>query len=60
MNDWQKRMTSASDLPFGLKFAPPLPPPIGNPVSEFLNVCSNARNFSTLSVTLGWKRMPPL
>ena len=55
-----KRITSWSLLPFGLKFAPPLPPPIGKPVSAFLNVCSNARNLSTLSVTEGWKRMPPL
>jgi hypothetical protein len=60
MNDWQKRMISRSDLPLGLKFAPPLPPPIGSPVSAFLKVCSNARNLSTLSLTDGWKRMPPL
>ena len=53
MKDWQKRMTSWSDLPRGLKLAPPLPPPIGNPVRLFLKVCSKARNLSTLSVTLG-------
>lgn len=29
MKAWQKRMTSASDLPFGSKSDPPLPPPIG-------------------------------
>jgi hypothetical protein len=32
----------------------------GSPVRLFSNVCSKARNFSTLSVTLGWKRIPPL
>ena len=33
---------------------------IGKPVSAFLKVCSKARNLRTLSLTLGWKRMPPL
>ena len=33
-------MISLSDLPFGSKSEPPLPPPIGSPVREFLNVCS--------------------
>ena len=33
---------------------------MGRPVRLFLKVCSKARNFSTLSVTDGWKRMPPL
>ena len=60
MKLWQKRMISPSLLPLGLKFEPPLPPPIGRPVSAFLKVCSKARNLSTLSVTEGWKRMPPL
>ena len=45
MNAWQKRITSAFDLPRGEKSEPPLPPPIGRVVSEFLNVCSKARNF---------------
>ena len=27
------------------KSAPPLPPPIGSPVNEFLNICSNPKNF---------------
>ena len=40
-------------LPLGLKFDPPFPLPIGRPVNAFLNVCSNARNFSTDSVTDG-------
>ena len=53
MKLWQKRMTSWSLLPLGLKLAPPLPPPIGRPVSAFLKVCSKARNLSTLSLTLG-------
>ena len=60
MKLWQNRMISLSLLPFGSKFDPPFPPPIGNPVSEFLKVCSNARNFRTLSFTDEWKRMPPL
>ena len=41
MKAWQKRITSASDLPVGSKFAPPLPPPIGRPVRLFLKICSN-------------------
>ncbi|MNL41760.1 hypothetical protein D3C87_1641830 [compost metagenome] len=60
MKAWQKRMTSASLLPFGSKSEPPLPPPMGNEVSEFLKVCSKARNFSTPRFTEGWKRKPPL
>ncbi len=60
MKLWQKRITSWSLLPLGLKFAPPLPPPIGSPVSAFLKVCSKARNFRIDSLTLGWKRIPPL
>ena len=40
-----KRITSAFDLPRGEQSEPPLPPPIGRVVSEFLNVCSKARNF---------------
>src|SRR5690606_6597891 len=60
MNDWQNRMTSPSDRPFGSKSAPPLPPPMGRPVSAFLNVCSNPRNFMMLRFTLGWNRRPPL
>ena len=38
-------MISAFDFPLGLKSEPPLPPPIGNVVSEFLNVCSKAKNL---------------
>jgi len=60
ISDWQKRMTSRSLLPLGLKLDPPLAPPMGRPVRLFLNVCSKPKNFSTLKVTLGWKRMPPL
>ena len=60
MKAWQKRMTSASDLPFGLKSEPPLPPPIGSVVREFLRICSKPRNLTTDSVTVGWKRSPPL
>ena len=46
MNDWQNRITSPSDFPFGSKSAPPFPAPIGSVVSAFLNTCSNARNFN--------------
>ena len=45
MNDWQKRITSVSLRPLGLKSEPPLPPPIGRVVSAFFRVCSKARNF---------------
>src|SRR6201982_3384801 len=60
MNDWQKRMTLVSVFPLGSKSAPPLPPPIGRPVSEFLKTCSNARNLMMLAQTVGWKHKPPL
>ena len=60
ISDWQKRMTSWSLLPFGLKLEPPLPPPMGRPVRLFLRICSKARNFKTLRVTLLSKRIPPL
>ena len=60
MKDWQKRRTSFSLLPFGSKSAPPFAPPIGNPVSEFLSVCSKARNLSSPRSTDGWNRNPPL
>jgi len=45
MKLWQKRITSPSDLPLGSKSEPPLPPPIGRPVREFLKICSKPRNF---------------
>ena len=60
MNDWQNRIISASDLPLGSKSDPPLAPPIGIPVREFLNTCSKPRNLMMLRFTLGWKRSPPL
>ncbi len=60
MKLWQKRMTSASLLPFGSKFAPPLLPPMGSVVSEFFKTCSKARNLRRPRYTLGWKRRPPL
>ena len=60
MNDWQKRMTSLSLLPLGLKSEPPLPPPMGSEVREFLKTCSKAKNLSTPRLTEGWKRRPPL
>ena len=60
MNDWQNRMTSASDRPLGSKSLPPLPPPMGMPVRAFLKICSKPRNFTVPSVTVGWNRRPPL
>ncbi len=60
MSAWQKRMTSRSDFPLGLKFAPPLAPPMGSPVSAFLKVCSKPRNLSTPMSTDEPKRRPPL
>ena len=60
MKLWQKRITSRSDFPFGSKSEPPLPPPIGNEVKEFLKICSKPKNFKMLRFTLGWKRRPPL
>ena len=60
MNDWQKRITSASLLPRGEKSEPPLPPPIGNVVKAFLNVCSKPKNFNIERFTDAWKRIPPL
>ena len=46
MKLWQKRMTSSSERPFGSKSEPPLPPPIGMPVSAFLKICSKPRNLT--------------
>ena len=60
MKLWQKRMISLSDLPLGSKFDPPLPPPIGWPVNEFLKICSKPRNLMIDWFTDGWKRRPPL
>ena len=57
---WQNFMISRSDLPFGSKSEPPLPPPIGSPVSEFLKVCSKPRNLIIPRFTDGWRRSPPL
>ena len=42
---WQNAMISLSDLPFGSKSEPPLPPPIGSVVREFLKICSNPKNL---------------
>ena len=57
---WQNAITSRSDLPFGSKSEPPLPPPIGSPVREFLKICSNPRNLIIPRFTEGCKRSPPL
>ena len=53
-------MISAVDFPLGLKSEPPFAPPIGSVVSEFLNVCSKARNFNIDGFTEACKRKPPL
>ena len=60
MNDWQNLITSASDLLCGSKSLPPFPHHIGNHVNEFLNICSNPRNFKIDRFTLGWNLSPPL
>ena len=60
MKAWQKRITSASDLPLGLKSEPPFAPPIGSVVSAFLKICSKPRNFRIEGLTEGWNRSPPL
>mmetsp|Transcript_1104 Transcript_1104/g.2165 ORF Transcript_1104/g.2165 Transcript_1104/m.2165 type:complete len:222 (-) Transcript_1104:204-869(-) len=60
INDWQNRITSVSERPLGSKSDPPLPPPMGSVVSEFLNTCSNARNLRIDRFTVGWNRSPPL
>ena len=60
MNDWQNRMTSVSERPLGSKSEPPLPPPIGMPVSAFLKICSKPRNLMIPRFTDGWNRSPPL
>mmetsp|Transcript_19807 Transcript_19807/g.55059 ORF Transcript_19807/g.55059 Transcript_19807/m.55059 type:complete len:212 (-) Transcript_19807:525-1160(-) len=60
MKDWQKRITSPSERPLGSKSEPPLPPPRGRVVSEFLRICSNPRNLMTERFTEGWNLRPPL
>ena len=60
MKLWQNRMISSSDRPLGSKSDPPLPPPMGRPVSAFLKICSNPRNFTMPTFTDGWNRRPPL
>ena len=60
MYAWQNRMISASDFPAGSKSAPPLPPPMGRPVREFLKICSKPRNLMMPGYTLAWNRRPPL
>ena len=51
--------TGMTRLALGSKSEPPLPPPMGSVVSEFLKICSNPRNLTIDSVTVGWKRSPP-
>ena len=58
--DWQNLMTSPSDFPRGSKSAPPLPPPIGRPVREFLKVCSNPKNLRIERLTDLSNLIPPL
>ena len=50
MNACTKRITSAFDFPRGEKSEPPLPPPIGRVVSEFLNVCSKGKELQDRKV----------
>lgn len=44
---------SLSDLPFGSKSDPPLPPPICRPVKAFLKTCSKPKNLRMLRLTVG-------
>ncbi len=60
MKLWQNAITSLSDFPLGSKSDPPLPPPMGRPVREFLKICSNPRNLMMPRFTEGCKRRPPL
>ena len=53
-------MISRSDFPLGSKSEPPLPPPIGKPVSAFLKICSNPRNLMILKFTERCSLRPPL
>ena len=53
MNDWQKLITSLSDLPLGSKSEPPFPPPIGSVVKLFLKTCSKPKNFNIPKLTEG-------
>ena len=52
--------TGMTTLTLGSKSEPPLPPPMGSVVSEFLKICSNPRNLTIDSVTVGWNRSPPV
>ena len=60
MKLWQKRITSLSLLPLGSKSMPPLPPPMGSVVSEFLKTCSKARNFRMPRLTDGMEAQSAL
>ena len=60
MNDWQNLIISLSLFPDGSKSDPPLAPPIGNVVKEFLNTCSKPRNLRIERLTLLLNLNPPL
>ncbi|KAH3681002.1 hypothetical protein WICPIJ_008010 [Wickerhamomyces pijperi] len=53
-------LISLSDLPFGLKSEPPLPPPMFKPVKAFLKICSKPKNFKMDKLTDGCNLKPPL
>ena len=53
MKLWQNAMISLSDLPLGSKSEPPLPPPIGSVVREFLKICSKPKNLIIPKFTEG-------
>ena len=53
MKLWQNAIISLSDLPLGSKSEPPLPPPIGSVVREFLKICSNPKNLMIPRFTEG-------
>ena len=50
--------TGMTRLALGSKSEPPLPPPMGSVVSEFLKICSNPRNLTIDSVTVGVEAEP--
>ena len=53
-------MISLSDFPCGSKSEPPLPPPIGKVVNEFLKICSKPKNLIIPKLTDGCNLKPPL
>jgi glutamate dehydrogenase (NADP+) len=53
MTELYRHIGPNTDVPAGSKSLPPLPPPMGRPVSEFLKICSKPKNFMILALTEG-------